>query len=148
MIINKKAKRDYHLYDTLTAGLVLQGQEVKSLRLGRGSLKDAYVKIMDGEAWLINANIPKYSHSSDHSYDPKRRRKLLLTKKELLSLQTKMKTKNLTLIPLKLFFHRRWLKLEIALAKGKKEYQKKEAKKRRDLDRETARTLKQLSTKY
>ncbi len=145
VIINRKAKRDYEIKETLVAGLVLTGQEVKSLRTGRGSLKDAYIRLMSGEAWLINADIPRYSHSSDLNYESKRRRKLLLSRKEILSLQKKMEKTNLTLIPLKIFFKRRWLKLEIALAKGRKEYQKKERKKRQDLDRELARTLKQLN---
>ncbi len=144
MILNKKAKLDYEIKETLVAGLVLTGQEVKTLRTGRGSLRDAYVKIMDGEVWLINADLPRYSHSSDPNYESKRRRKLLLNKREILSLQKKMEKTNLTLIPLKIFFRRRWVKIEIALAKGRKEYQKKELKKRQDLDREIARTLKQL----
>ncbi len=144
MILNKKAKLNYEIKETLVAGLVLTGQEVKTLRTGRGSLRDAYVKIMDGEVWLINADLPRYSHSSDPNYESKRRRKLLLNKREILSLQKKMEKTNLTLIPLKIFFHRRWVKIEIALAKGRKEYQKKELKKRQDLNREIARTLKQL----
>ncbi len=145
MIINKKARHNYEIKDTLVAGLVLNGQEVKTLRTGHGSLKDAYIKIMDGQAWLINADLPRYSHSSDPNYDSRRRRKLLLHKKEILSLQKKMEKTNLTLIPLKIFFKHRWAKIEIALAKGRKAYQKKERKKRQDLDREIARTLKQLA---
>jgi len=142
MLINKKAKRDYEIRETTTAGVVLSGQEVKTLRTGRGSLRDAYVKIMDGEVWLVNADIPRYSHSSDLHYDSKRRRKLLLNRKEILSLQKKMEGKNLTLIPLKIFFKKRWVKVEIALAKGRKEYEKRERKKRRDIEREIAKTLK------
>lgn len=142
MILNKQARRDYEIFDSVTAGVVLSGQEVKTLRGGRGSLKSAHAKFMSGELYLVGADIPQYSYSSNTNYDPKRRRKLLLNKRELLSLVSKMEAKNLVLIPLKLFFKGRWVKVEIGLGRGKKEYEKKEAKKRKDIEREVEREMK------
>ncbi len=141
MIVNKQAKRDYEIVDTVSAGVVLRGQEVKSLREGRGSLRDAHARVMNGEMYLVNAEIPRYSHSSDENYDPKASRKLLLTRAEILSLQKKMEGKNLALVPLRIYFKGRWVKVELALARGRKEYEKKEKKKRRDIEREVARAV-------
>jgi len=141
VIVNKQAKRDYEIVDTVSAGVVLRGQEVKSLREGRGSLRDAHARVMNGEMYLVNAEIPRYSHSSDENYDPKASRKLLLTRAEILSLQKKMEGKNLALVPLRIYFKGRWVKVELALARGRKEYEKKEKKKRRDIEREVARAV-------
>lgn len=141
MLVNKRARRDYEISETVTAGVVLMGQEVKSLREGRGSLRDAHARFVSGELFLLNADIPRYSHSSDEKYDPKKMRKLLLNAREILRLQKKMEGKNLTLVPLKMYFKGRWVKVELGLGRGKKEYEKKEAKKRKDLDREAERVL-------
>lgn len=135
-IINKKAGFNYEIADKFEAGVVLTGAEVKSLFLGQASLDEAYVKIIDNEAFLVNAHIHPYSFADSRKIDPKRTRKLLLHKKELLALQNKMLQKNLTLIPLSWYNKGRQIKLEIALARGKKVWQKREAIKKADLARE------------
>lgn len=135
-LINKRAKRDYELFETIEAGVSLLGSEVKSLKMGRGELGSSFVRIRDGEAWLTGLNIPPYAHLSDPSrYDPLRQRKLLLHKKEIVGLSVKMKTKNLTLIPLSVYTRGPRVKVELALAKSRKEYQKKEIKKKKDIQR-------------
>ena len=134
MIIHtRKAKFEYELFDTLEAGLLLTGGEVKSIIEGKASLDEAYVKVIDGELFLVNCHIHPYSFAKE--IDPKRSRKLLVHKKELLALQNKMQQKNLDLVPISLYFKKRKVKLEIALAKGKKEYEKKETIKKRDIER-------------
>lgn len=144
MIVNRKARRDYEIKEKITAGVVLEGQEVKSLREGGGSLRNAYAKFMGEELWLVNALIPQYSHSADSDYEPKRKRKLLLKKKELLALRKKMEGKNLVLVPLKLYFEGRWAKVELGLGRGRREYEKKRRKKRKDIEREVERELKRF----
>lgn len=142
-IYNKSASHEYLLLDRLEAGVVLDGWEVKSLRLGRANLKDSFVKILHGEAYLVNATIQAYSFSSDDSpVDPKRSRKLLLHKRELAKLVIELDRKRMTLVPIKLYMKRNHYKLELALARGKKLYEKREALKQRDIERETARGLK------
>lgn len=141
MIINKNARREYIIADTMVAGVVLSGAEVKTLRLGRGSLRDAYAKFIGGELFLVGADIPKYTNYSGKEYDSKRSRKLLISKSELLKLQKKMEGKPLTLVPMKLFFKGRWVKCELGVGKGKKEWEKREDIKKRDVEREMARTL-------
>ena len=142
MIVNKNAHREYQISDTLTAGVMFTGAEVKSLREGRGSLKDAYAKWINGELFLVGADIPMYTHYSGREYDSKRSRKLLLNKHEILKLQKKMEGKPLTLVPMKLFFQGRWVKCEVGVGKGKKEWEKREDIKKRDVEREIARALK------
>jgi SsrA-binding protein len=142
MIINKLAKRDYAVTDTWVAGVVLTGAEVKSLRGERGSLRDAYVKLINGELFLVGADIPMYGHFSGQNYDAKRSRKLLLKASEIGKIVQKIEGKNLTLVPLKLFFKGRWVKCEIGLGKGKKEWEKRADIKKRDVEREMARALK------
>ena len=112
------------------------GQEVKSIKNSQINIYDSFVKIEKEEAWLWNADIPKYSHSSSNSYDPFRSRKLLLKKKEIYKITTKLNTKGLTVVPTKVYLKNGKVKVEIGLARGKKEYQKKERIKERDLDRE------------
>jgi len=141
MIINKNARREYQITDTVVAGVVLAGAEVKTLRLGRGSLRDAYAKFIGGELYLVGADIPQYTHYSGKEYDAKRSRKLLLKGGEVLKLEKKMEGKPLTLVPMKLFFKGRWVKCELGIGKGKKEWEKREDIKKRDIDREMARTL-------
>jgi len=141
-IINKKAGFDYELFDRLEAGVALTGAEVKSLFAGQASLAEAYVKIIDGELFLINAHIHPYKFADVKNIDPKRTRKLLLHKKELLAVENKIKQKNLILVPTAWYNKGRQIKLEIALARGKKKWEKKEIIKKRDLQRETEETLK------
>ncbi len=135
-IINKKAFHNYQILERLETGMVLMGSEVKSLRMGRCNLRDSFVKILNGELWLINTDIPKYKYDGSQEYDSRRTRKVLIKKKELIYLQSKMKQGNLTLIPLKIYQRGGKFKLEIGLAKGKKIHEKKLEQKERDLNRE------------
>lgn len=135
-IINRKAPYDYTIIDRIEAGLSLLGSEVKSLRAGHGKLEGAYVKIANGEVYLINAQIMPYTYARPNGYDPKRTRKLLLHKREVISLQSKLDSAKLTLIPLSWYTKGPQIKLEIGLARGKKEYEKREKKKREDQKRE------------
>ncbi len=141
-VINKKARFDYELLDRLECGIALTGPEVKSVKLGHISFSDSYVKFIDNALWLVNANISPYKFADNHDYDPIRSRQLLVHKKELLSLVKKLETQNLTLVPTAIYTHKHRVKLEIALARGKKEWQKKEKIKMRDLEREKQRALK------
>ena len=125
IIVNKKAFHNYEILETLEAGLVLKGSEVKSLRSGRCNLGDSFVKIMSGELWLVNTDIPKYKYDGSSEYDSTRLRKLLVNHKELIYLESKLKQGNLTLIPLKVYSKGSIFKIEIALARGKKKYEKK-----------------------
>jgi SsrA-binding protein len=136
---NKKARHDYHLEDHFEAGLVLLGTEVKSLRAGRASLVDAYARIKDGEVWLENLHIPEYDQGSWTNHEPRRSRKLLLHRDEIGKLIGKTKESGLTLIPLSLYFKDGKAKVEIALARGKKAYDKRQTLAARDADREIAR---------
>lgn len=122
--------------------MVLSGAEVKSIKQGRGNLSGSFVRIRDGEAWLMGADIPRYRPAGKQDYDPTRPRKLLLHKKEILSLSTKVRQQQLTLVPLSLYTKGRLVKARIALAKGKKKYEKREAKRRKDIEREMQRELK------
>ena len=136
---NKKARHDYHLEDVYEAGLVLMGTEVKSLRAGRASLVDAYGRIKDGEVWLENAHIPEYDQGSWTNHEPRRPRKLLLHSAEIAKLIGKTKESGLTLVPLSLYFKDGKAKVEIALARGKKAYDKRQTLAARDAAREIAR---------
>jgi SsrA-binding protein len=133
---NKKARHDYDILDTYEAGLVLTGTEVKSLRQGRCSLVDAYAVVEDGEAWLLNAHIPEYTEGTWNNHAPRRRRKLLLHKEEILRLIGKTKESGLALVPLQLYFKDGHAKVEIALAKGRKAHDKRQALSERDARRE------------
>lgn len=141
MIVNKVAHREYQIGDTYVAGVMLTGAEVKTLREDRGSLRDAYARIIGGELYLVGADLPQYSHYSGKEYDAKRSRKLLLKSRELLKIQQQIEGKALTLIPLKLFFKGRWAKCEIGVGKGKREWEKREDIKKRDTDREMAKAM-------
>lgn len=140
---NKKASHDYHLSETYEAGLVLLGTEVKSLRDGRANLKDSYASIDNGEVYLHNCHISPYSHGSDANHDPLRERKLLFHKREIKKLIGKIKEKGLTLIPTKLYFKDGIVKVELALAKGKRLYDKREDIKRRDAKEDIERAFKE-----
>ncbi len=134
---NRKARHEYHIEDTYEAGMVLLGPEVKSIRDGRINLKDGYVEIKDDEAWLQNVHISPYPFATNTSrLDPLRPRKLLLHKRQIRKLTGKVKERGYTLIPLKVYFSNGRAKVEIALAKGKKIYDKRESLKRKTMDRE------------
>jgi SsrA-binding protein len=129
-IINHRATFDYTIQDRIEAGVHLTGPEVKSLRGGHAKLDGSFVRILGSEAYLVNAHISPYPFARIENYDPKRSRKLLLHKKELISLKTKLESANLTLVPLSWYTKGSLVKLEIGLARGKKQYEKREAKKR------------------
>ena len=135
-IINRKALYDYTILDRFEAGIHLLGSEVKSLRAGHASLDGSFVRVIGSEAHLVNAQIFPYLYARPEDYDPKRTRKLLLHKKELISLKSKLDGANLTLVPLSWYTKGPLIKLEVGLARGKKQYEKREAKKREDLRRE------------
>jgi len=139
---NRKAYHNYHVLDGLEAGIVLTGTEIKSIRAGRVSLGDAYVKPEGGELWLLNAHIARYEAGSYQSHVPTRPRKLLLHRKEIDSLTSQIVEKGLTLVPLKLYIKGGIAKTEIALAKGKKLYDKRESIARRESKRKIERALK------
>lgn len=138
---NKKARHDYAIEDVYEAGLVLQGTEVKSLRAGRASLVDAYAHIKDGEVWLENAHIPEYTQGSWTNHEPRRSRKLLLHRAEIAKLIGKTKESGLTLIPLSMYFKDGKAKVEIALARGKRAYDKRQTLAARDAAREIDRAV-------
>jgi SsrA-binding protein len=134
---NKKARHEYHIEDSLEAGIVLIGPEVKSLRDGRANLVDSYARIKDGEVFLHNLHIAPYPYAHHMELDPERTRKLLLNKKEIKRLIGKTKERGYTLIPTKVYFTERGkAKVELALAKGKRQYDKRQALKEKDLQRE------------
>lgn len=139
---NRKAYHNYHIGESVEAGIVLTGTEIKSIRAGRVSLGDAYVKPEGGELWLLNAHIARYEAGSYMSHEPTRPRKLLLHRKQIDSLAGNIQEKGLTLVPLKLYIKDSIAKIEIALAKGKKLYDKREAIARRQTDREIGRAIK------
>lgn len=139
-IVNKRAKFDYEFLDKYEAGLELQGTEVKSLRQGNASITEAYCGFNDGELFLINAHIAEFKFGNINNHIPLRRRKLLLHKKELNKLIYKMKDKGLTIVPIRIFQNDRgYIKIDIALAKGKKSFDKREDLKKKDTEREIAR---------
>jgi SsrA-binding protein len=142
VVINRKARHDYEILETLEAGIVLAGTEVKSIREGRVNLRDAFATIEGGEVILHGMHISPYSHTSQRDLDPRRDRKLLLNKHEIRRLAGKVKEKGLTLVPLKLYFNDRGiLKVELGLAKGKKSYDKRRAIAERDAERDMRRAL-------
>ena len=139
---NRKAYHNYHLQDGVEAGIVLTGTEIKSIRAGRVSLSDAYVRPEKEELWLFNAHIARYDAGSYMSHEPTRPRKLLLHRKEIAALASKVTEKGLTLIPLRIYLKDSLVKVEVALAKGKKLYDKRESIARRDAEREMERATK------
>lgn len=134
--VNKKARFEYHILETFEAGISLVGTEVKALRQNSVSLVDAYCKVEGYEIFLMEANISQYSHGNVWNHEPKRKRKLLMHKREILRINQKVKEKGLTIIPIKIYFTNKGIaKVEIALAKGKKLYDKRETIAKRDMDR-------------
>lgn len=138
---NRKAYHDYHIYDKIEAGIALKGTEVKSLRQGKASLREAYAKIENGEAWLVNANIPRFKQSSYFNHEPRRPRKLLLHKSQLQRLYGKTAEKGLTLIPLKMYFAGPYVKVEIGVARGKRKYDKRAVIKEKEARRRIERNM-------
>jgi SsrA-binding protein len=133
---NKKARHDYHIEDTFEAGMVLQGTEVKSLRAGRASLVDGFVDLDNGEVWLHGVHIPEYAQGTWTNHAARRKRKLLLNRAEITKLERKVGDKGYTIVPLSLYFKDGRAKVEIALAKGKKEYDKRHSLAERQANRE------------
>ena len=139
---NRKAYHNYHIQDSMEAGIVLTGTEIKSIRAGRVSLGDAYVRPEGGELWLVNAHIARYEAGSYLSHEPTRPRKLLLHRKEIESLTSKVVERGFTLVPVKLYIKDSIAKVEVALARGKKLYDKRESIARREIEREIGRAMK------
>ncbi|HEY1574061.1 MAG TPA: SsrA-binding protein SmpB [Pseudonocardiaceae bacterium] len=138
---NRRARHDYTILDTYEAGVVLVGTEVKSLRLGRASLADAFATVDDGEVWLRGLHIPEYDRGTWTNHEPRRTRKLLLHRKEIVRLIGKTKESGLSLVPLAMYFKDGKVKVELGLGKGKKAYDKRQAMAKRDADREIARVV-------
>jgi len=138
---NRKARHDYTILDVLEAGLVLTGTEVKSLRAGRASLVDGFAQISDGDVWLHGVHIPEYTEGTWTNHEPRRVRKLLLHREEIDRLIGKTRESGLTLVPLQLYFLDGYAKVEIALARGKRDYDKRQSLAKRDADREIARAV-------
>ena len=139
---NRKAHHDYHLLETFEAGVALLGTEVKAIREGRVNLRDSYARVEDGEVFIYNMNISPYSHRGYADHEPLRRRKLLLHRDEIRKLIGKTVERGMTLVPVRMYFKKGRVKLAISLAKGKKEYDKRETVKRREADRETRAAVK------
>lgn len=141
-ILNRKANFDYEILDTYESGIVLTGTEIKSIRLGKANLKDSYAIIKNNEIFLLNMHISSYEQGNRFNHEETRTRKLLLHKKEILKLRDKLELDGLTLIPLKLYFKNGKAKILIGLARGKKNYDKRESIKKKDMDRQALRDLK------
>ena len=139
---NRKASHNYHLMDRFEAGLVLTGTEVKAARDGNVQLKDSYGEVLNHEAWLVNAHFSPYSHGNRENHDPTRARKLLLHHQEIRKLIGKTQEKGLTLIPLRVYLTRGRVKVELGVARGKKDYDKRETERRKEVDRETRAAMK------
>ncbi len=135
-IINRSASYDYHLFEKFEAGINLNGAEVKAIRLGNANLNGSFVRIIGSEAYLVNAKIFPYQYSRPEGFDETRTRKLLLHKKEIIAIKSKAEGEGLTVVPISLYIKDRLIKLELALAKGKKQFEKKEAIKRKDIGRD------------
>ena len=140
---NPKAYHDYHIEDKYEAGIVLTGSEIKSVRAGRVNLRDSFVLIRDGEAWLMNAHIAPYKQAGRQNHDPRRPRKLLLHRHQLNRLMGRVQEKGYTIVPLRMYIKGRWAKVEIALAKGKKLYDKRRAIAEREAERRIRRALRE-----
>jgi SsrA-binding protein len=138
---NKKARHDYSIEDVYEAGLVLTGTEVKSLRAGRATLTDGYATIDDGEVWLRGVHIPEYTQGTWTNHEPRRARKLLLRRDEIRRISNKAKESGITLVPLALYFQDGYAKVEIAVARGRRAYDKRQAIAERDSKRETERAV-------
>ena len=141
MLKNRRASFDYEILDTFEAGISLTGSEVKSLRQGGGSLAEAFARFRNGEIWLEGMHIQPYQQASYNNHDPLRSRKLLLNKREIAEIQRGLERKGLTLVPTKLYFKEGWAKLQVALARGKKMYDKRQDQAKKDAQRQIDRAL-------
>lgn len=139
---NRAAYHHYHILETFEAGIQLLGTEVKSAREGRVNLKDAYATISNGEAWLLNAHISPYTHGNRQNHEPTRMRRLLLHKREIEKLRSRAEEKGLTLVPTKFYFRNGFIKCELAVARGKKLYDKRESEARKTQEREARAAMK------
>jgi len=146
LVSNRRARREYFIEETYEAGLALTGSEIKSVREGRANLQDSYVSIRDGEAWMIDTHIAPYKQARQEGYEPKRDRKLLLHRREIDRLAGKVQAKGYTIIPLRLYLKNNLAKVEIALAKGKKLYDKRADLAKRQAQREIERALRRRAT--
>ena len=146
-IINKKASFNYHFFEKLEAGITLSGNEIKTVRAGKVSLDDSFVAVRNGEATLVNAYIAPYEKGGDQLAEPRQSRKLLLHKKEIDYLIGKLSGSNLTIVPTKLYFRRNYAKLEVAIAAGKKKYDKRAVIKKREQEREAQAALREEKLK-
>ncbi len=144
--VNKKASYDYFLEDKHEAGIVLMGSEIKSIRAGNVNLKDAYIKVRNGEAYIVNMHIAPYTKIDSFEYEPTRTRKLLLHKKEIIKLDVKVKEKGYTIIPTKIYLKGQHAKIEFALAKGKKNYDKRESEKTKTIQRNIKKAIKDFNS--
>jgi SsrA-binding protein len=133
---NRRARHDYQILETYEAGMVLKGTEVKSIRQGKIQLRDSHVEIRDGQAFLVGSHVQPYSHGNRENPDPERARKLLFSRRELDRLYGRTQVKGLTLIPLKVYLKGPWIKVEVGLAQGKKLYDKRQAERDREMERE------------
>lgn len=140
-IDNRRARHEYHILDSLEAGVALTGTEVKSIRQGGVSLGEAYARFRDGEAWLLGMHVPPYKQGSFSNVDPNRPRKLLLHKTQIADLQSRVKEKGLTIVPLRMYFTRGIVKVQLGLARGKKTWDKREDIAKRDAEREVRRNV-------
>ncbi len=139
---NRRARFEYHIEDVFEAGIMLTGTEVKSLRFGEGSIAESYAEVRAGEAWLVNANVPEFSHGNRFNHEPKRPRKLLLREREIAKLHGAVERKGMTLVPLSIYFNARGrAKVELALARGKNAADKRQTVKDRDWKRDQARIM-------
>ena len=141
LVSNRRARREYFIEDTYEAGIVLKGSEIKSIRAGRANLQDSYVTIRNGEAWLINSHVSPYKQASIENHEPKRDRKLLLNRREINRLVGKVQAKGYTIVPLRLYLKNNRAKVEIALAKGKKLYDKRADLAKRQAQRDIERAM-------
>ncbi|MCA0208291.1 MAG: SsrA-binding protein SmpB [Proteobacteria bacterium] len=140
---NRRARFDYAIEQVFEAGIVLQGTEVKSLRFGEGTIAESYAEVTGGEVWLVNSNIPEFSHGNRHNHEPRRPRKLLLKEREINKMHAGVMRQGMTLVPLSVYFNGRGrAKVELALAKGKKAHDKRESIKERDWKRDKERLMK------
>ncbi|CAI3519287.1 SsrA-binding protein SmpB [Enterococcus cecorum] len=141
---NKKARHDYHILETFEAGMVLQGTEIKSIRNSRINLKDGFVRVRNGEVFLVNVHISPYEQGNIFNHDPLRTRKLLLHKRQIRQLEAESKNVGITIVPLKVYIKDGYAKVLIGLAKGKKEYDKRESIKQKDQERQIRRIVKNI----
>ena len=139
LLHNRKARHEYAIQESFDAGLSLSGTEVKSVRAGRANIQDAFAKVEDNEVWLHNMHVAPYEHGTHWNLDPRRRRKMLLHRREITEIRAKLEQKGLTLVPLRLYFQRGYAKVELGLGRGKKLYDRREDIARKDVEREQQR---------